>query len=183
MIQRSAGGDERAHDVLVAEVRSGDERGAIIATRRVAWTCAQGQSLLQSGDIVCHGRNGDDVVAVVIQCVRIRTRVNKRLHGAMLRSKRRDVQRRAPVVIGRIHFGTSRCERPQLRNVAVVRGFVETFVSSDLVSAWRNLRKGIDRRKTWDDLQHGEHRDRMSDDAAPVASARSALQAMATRQH
>ena len=89
MVERRAGADQLAHDLDVAEMRRGDQRGAVVAAGDVLRAAAQLERDLQRRQIVRHRGDGDDVVAVVLQRVGIGARRDERAHRVPLRRRRR----------------------------------------------------------------------------------------------
>jgi hypothetical protein len=65
MVQRRAGGDELAHHAVVAQVRGGDQRGAVVAAGGELGAGAQRPAARAAWLVVGHGGDGHGVVAVV----------------------------------------------------------------------------------------------------------------------
>ncbi len=75
VVERRLGDDERAHHLVVAEVRRGDQRRAVVAAGDVGGLAADRERDLERLDVVGDGGDGDDVVAVVLERVRIGARL------------------------------------------------------------------------------------------------------------
>ena len=71
MVERRLGRDQHPHDLGVAEVRGGDQRGAVVAAGDVARAGAAVERELEHLDVVRDRGDGDDVVAVELQRVGI----------------------------------------------------------------------------------------------------------------
>jgi hypothetical protein len=67
MVQRRAGGDQLAHHAVVAQVRGGDQRRAVVAAGGELGAGAQLPAARAGVFVVGHGGDGHGVVAVVFQ--------------------------------------------------------------------------------------------------------------------
>ena len=102
VIERRARANERPDDVRVAQVGGRDQGGTVVAARDVPRARSQRERDLESRAVVRDRGDRDDVVAVVLQGVRVRARRHERAHGAVMAPVRRDVQRRAPVRVPQV---------------------------------------------------------------------------------
>jgi len=142
VIERRSCANQFADDFHVTEVRRGDERRAVVRARDVLRTPSQLQRDLQCGEIVRHRRNGDDVVAIVLERVRIGTCIDEGAHRAALRCVGGDVERRAAVAVPRLDIGALLRELPDRRRVAARGCGEEPGVGGALRGPGRNLGAG-----------------------------------------
>lgn len=102
MIERRFRRDQRALDFIVTEMRGSDERGAVIGAgdvRRLAAACKRG---LEHRYVIGDRGDGDDVVLLCLQRVRVGAETHQGARGIRLAHEGGDMQRRARVAVARI---------------------------------------------------------------------------------
>ena len=147
MVQRRAGSDQLAHDAVVAQVRRGDQRRAVVAAGGQPGAGAQLQQHAQRLFVVGHGGDGDGVVAVVLQQAEIGTGRGQRADRLALAREGGHVQRRAAMAVARVDCGACGQQRAQRGQVAAVRGGVQAGVARRFLRRRRHLGQHRQRRR------------------------------------
>ena len=140
MVQRRFGGDQRAHDLDMAEMGGGDQRGAIVGAGDRARIAAAFERDLEHLEVVVHGRDGDDVVALGVERVRIGAEPDERVRRRVLAQKRRDMQRGAAVGVLDVRFLARGDQLLDLGDVAARCCVVQAGIDAQLPLARRGLR-------------------------------------------
>jgi hypothetical protein len=112
VVERRAGADQLAHDRVVAEVRRGDQRRAVVAARHVGRAIAERERHLHRLDVVGDRRDRDRVVAVRVERVGVGARGDQRAHRVVPLRERGDVERVRPCASRASTFApAAACER------------------------------------------------------------------------
>ncbi len=99
VIERRLGRDQRAHDFIVAEMRGGDQRGAVIGACDVGGLAAAFERDLEHRHVVGDGGDRDDVVLLRFQRIGIGAEPHQCARRVGLVHEGGDMQRRAAVSI------------------------------------------------------------------------------------
>ena len=134
MIERRAGRDQHAHHLGMAEMRRRDQRGAVIGAGDRLRVGAAGKRKLEHRDVVVHRRDGDDVVFLRVERVRIGAALEQRRCGRLMAEMRRDMQRRAAV---------------RILGVRALPGRDQPFDPGRVALRGRRMQAGIDAQVGW----------------------------------
>ncbi len=100
MIERRARSDQHAHDLGVAKVCGGNQRGAVVAAGNGARVTTAVERDAEHRHVVGNGSDRHDVVAVDLLPVRRRAQPQQGAGGLVLSLKDGDMQRRAAAGVG-----------------------------------------------------------------------------------
>jgi hypothetical protein len=146
VVERCLGGDQRAHNLVVAEMGGGNQRRAVIGAGDVRCLAAKLQCELEHRHVIGDGGNGDDVVALRLERVGVGAATCQSLGGAGLFEESRDMQRCAAVTIAGIDQCAGGAEALDRGDVACGAGRVQALIGGNFGRAGRNLRQGRARR-------------------------------------
>ena len=142
VIERRARRDQHAHHLGVAEMRGGDQRRALIGAGDVLRIAAAGERELEHRHIVGHRHDGDDVVLLRVERVRVGAAADERLRGRLVAEVRRDMQRRAAMAVDCVDLLAGRDQPRDLGGIALGGSRVQAAIGGDLRRAGRDLRGG-----------------------------------------
>jgi hypothetical protein len=131
----------------VAEVCRRNERGAVVSAGDIAGAGTAVEREFQSFEIVRHGGDGDDVVAVDLQCVRVGAALDQRAGGVVPLEIDRDVKRGAASRVLDVRPLALGDQLLDLGDVALGRGFVQSGVDADVIGGRGGLGMGRRREK------------------------------------
>ena len=139
VIERRAATDQNAHDLDMAQMRRGDQRGSVVTAGDVRGTAAQREGDVERRQVVRDRRDGDDVVAVTLQRVRIGACLHQRPHCVVLAGEGGNVQRGAAVPVTCVDTGAGSDEPGDLARVAAGCGGKKSRIPRALVRGGRQL--------------------------------------------
>lgn len=131
VVERSAGGDQAADDLDMAEVRRGDQRSAVIRTGDKAGIVAEFDGQRHQLGIVRHRGDGDHVISLMLQRVHIGPGLGKRAQGGILRGEGRYMGRGAAAEITGIQVGAIGGKPADGGGVTLMRGAEQPVVAGD----------------------------------------------------
>ena len=152
VVERRAGGDQHPDDLVVTEVRGGDQRGAVVGAGHVLRAGAAFERDLEHRHVVGDGGDGHDVVALRVERVRVCAALHEHPGGVVLPAVRGDVQRRAPVAVAQLAVRAGGDEALDLGDVAGGGRGVQAGVRADFRLGGRDLCERLHARR-------GEKRD------------------------
>ena len=176
MVERRAGRDQRAHHLVMAEMGGGDQRRAVIGAGDVGRLAAAFQRRLEHRHVVGNRRNGDDVVALAVERVRIGAERHE-FHGrGILLGEGGDVEGRAAVRVAHVHIGAVLDEPLDRRRIAARRRRVKAVIGGEFGRVRRRLRTGGEAEREGKDGEAGRdsglrHDGLGSPEAPPCAEA------------
>src|SRR5262249_42571622 len=141
VVERRLGRDQGAHDLHVPAMGGGDQRSVVIGTGDGARIAAALERDLQQFEVVVHGRDGDDVVALGIERVWVGAEPDEGARCRILAQKRGYVQRRAAVGVLNVGLFALGDQLLDLSGVAARGGVVEAGIDAQLPLARRRLRE------------------------------------------
>jgi len=141
VVERRLRRDQGAHDLRVPAVRGGDQCSVVMGTGDGACVAAALERDPEHFEVVVHGRDGDDVVALGIERVRVGAEPEEGARCRILAQKGGDVQRRAAVGVLDVGLFALGDQLLDLGGVAARGGIVKTGIDAQLPLARRGLRK------------------------------------------
>ena len=117
--------DQTTHDTVVAQMRRGDQRRAVVAAGDELRAGAEFQQQRQRPFVVGHRCDRHRVVAVVLQRAEIGAGGGEAADRVGPTRVRRHVQRRPAISVARVDHGTRGQEPADRRSIATPRGLVQ----------------------------------------------------------
>ena len=132
MIERRLRCDQCTYDLVVAEMRGGDQRRAVIGAGDVARLAAAVERGFQHRHVVGDRRDGDDVVFLRLERIGVGAEPHQRACGVRLAHEGGNMERRAGVAVARIDRRARLHELLNFGDVALCRRRVQAAIGLQL---------------------------------------------------